>query len=231
MSEMDENSFDELREEFPFDDFEEETKSGDGPEASGSAGGPSSGKNCNFMVTVAILAGVFVVVVLVLVVLAAFFIPRNQQANLEEAAVIYAHNTATAQAAIDVAFQFTQDALPTKIVLPSSTPKPPTATPVVVIATSTSDPSTGTQVAGIGGPPTQLDQNRTATVAALLTQAAQGGTPVSTAAASSTPTGPTPTALPETGIADQMGFPGLFGLAVALLVVVVLVRRFRHVNS
>jgi len=232
MSDKDANSFDDMKEDFPFDDFEEETHSTDDVELEGSSGSKSSsGRRRNFWVTIGILAGVFIVVVVILAIVAAFVIPRNQQARLDEAAMIYAHNTATAQAAIDIAFQFTQAALPTSTPLPTNTPLPPTNTPVVVIATSTTDPSSGTQVAGLGGPLTQLEQDRTATVAALLTQAAQGGTPVSTAAASSTPTGPTPTALPETGIADQMGFPGLIGLAVALLVVVVLVRRFRHSSS
>lgn len=230
MSEKDANSFDEKKEDFPFDDFEEETRSTDDVELGGSPGLKSSGRKRNFWVTIGILAGVFVVV-LVALALIWVFSPSPNQANLEEAAIIYAHNTATAQAALDIAYQFTQDALPTSKPLSTNTPLPPTNTPVVVIATSTTDPSAGTQVAGIGGPLTQQEQDRTATVAALLTQAAQGGTPVSTLAATSTATGPTPTALPVTGIGDQMGFPGLLALAVALLVVVVLVRRFRHVNS
>ncbi|MDD5369308.1 MAG: hypothetical protein PHQ40_09490 [Anaerolineaceae bacterium] len=40
-------------------------------------------------------------------------------------------------------------------------------------------------------------------------------------------TAPKPTALPTTGFADEFGIPGLLGLSLALLVVIVLVRRVR----
>jgi LPXTG-motif cell wall-anchored protein len=230
MSEKDANSFDDMKEDFPFDDFEEETHSTDDVELEDSSGSGPGGRRRNFWVTIGILAGVFVVVIVVLA-LVWIFAPSPNEARLDESALIYAHNTATAQAAIDIAYQFTQDAMSTSTPLPTNTSLPPTNTPVVVVATSTTDPLAGTEVAALGGPLTQQEQDRTATVAALLTQAAQGGTPVSTSEAASTLTGPTSTALPETGIADQMGFPGLVGLAVALLVVVILVRRFRHVNS
>ncbi len=59
---------------------------------------------------------------------------------------------------------------------------------------------------------------RTATVAALLTMQAAGTTT------------PTATALPDTGFADDVGIPGLFGLAGALLLVIILARRLRTVG-
>jgi LPXTG-motif cell wall-anchored protein len=37
----------------------------------------------------------------------------------------------------------------------------------------------------------------------------------------------TPSALPTTGIGDEIGLPGLFGIAVVLLAVIFLVRRMR----
>jgi LPXTG-motif cell wall-anchored protein len=73
-----------------------------------------------------------------------------------------------------------------------------TATPVVVVKTV--DP-------------------RTATVSALLTQAAN--------AQKTTTARATSTALPTTGFADQVGLPGLFGATIALLAVVFLARRLR----
>jgi len=38
---------------------------------------------------------------------------------------------------------------------------------------------------------------------------------------------PTPTALPDTGFIDDVGLPGLLGLAAALVLVVFIVRRLR----
>ncbi len=76
---------------------------------------------------------------------------------------------------------------------------------------------------------------RTATVAALLTQAAKnlqptegGGISASTqgAAAAATPTA-TATALPETGFAEDAGIPGLLGIAIGLILVIFLARGLR----
>jgi LPXTG-motif cell wall-anchored protein len=60
---------------------------------------------------------------------------------------------------------------------------------------------------------------RTATVAALLTQAAQAkltSTYLSTS-----------TALPKTGFAEDVGFPSLMSVTLLLLVVIFLARRMR----
>jgi hypothetical protein len=62
---------------------------------------------------------------------------------------------------------------------------------------------------------------RTATVAALLTQAAQQTATVL----------PTATALPGTGFGDEVGAPSLLALAVLLIVVIFLARRLRKVNA
>jgi hypothetical protein len=68
----------------------------------------------------------------------------------------------------------------------------------------------------------------------LLTQVAQSsGTPVqSTSVAtvvstSVAPGKPTATALPTTGIADELGTPGLIAAAFVLVVIIFLVRRLR----
>jgi hypothetical protein len=62
---------------------------------------------------------------------------------------------------------------------------------------------------------------RTATVAALLTQAAQQTATVL----------PTATALPGTGFADEVGAPSLLALAALLILVIFLVRRLRKVDA
>ncbi|MCJ7625956.1 MAG: LPXTG cell wall anchor domain-containing protein, partial [Anaerolineaceae bacterium] len=120
-----------------------------------------------------------------------------------------------------------QAAIPTQTLVPEDTLEP-TATPVVVFDTETPAPSstvdlTATAEKEIGGPPSGDGADRTATVAALLTQAAGGGTAVATVQGGAATT----TALPDTGLADQVGLPLLFGLAFLLIVIAFLVRRFR----
>ncbi len=73
-----------------------------------------------------------------------------------------------------------------------------------------------------GSPASGLpDEARTATVAALLTAAAES---------QDTPE-PEPTELPETGFVDEIGLPVLGGLALLLMVVIILVRRLRHLSA
>ena len=78
----------------------------------------------------------------------------------------------------------------------------PTGTPVIAAASPTS---------------TETPNPATATVGAAFTQIA-----VSTQTII-----PTSTALPNTGFADEVGFPGMFAMAVVLVVVIFLVRRLR----
>jgi hypothetical protein len=57
----------------------------------------------------------------------------------------------------------------------------------------------------------------TATIAAALTQAAAAQLTIV----------PTTTALPNTGFLDDYGFPGMFIMAVAFVIVILLARRLR----
>ena len=73
----------------------------------------------------------------------------------------------------------------------------------------------------------------TATVNALLTQAALAQTQaVSPTGPSPTPGTPTvtPSALPSSGFADDIGAPGLLAAAAVLLAVIFLARRYRNVE-
>jgi uncharacterized membrane protein YeiB len=79
---------------------------------------------------------------------------------------------------------------------------PPTNTPVIAEATATF---------------TETPNPATATVGAAFTQIA-----VSTQTIISTST-----ALPNTGFADEVGLPAMFAMALALVVVILLVRRLR----
>ncbi len=190
-----------------FEEFEEE------PQASPEPSKP--GGNRNFILAIGILGAISLLTLIVLIVVGLVILPQRNAARLEQAAVINAGNTATAQAATQQAFaaQQTMSVVPTETMTASASPMP-SSTPVVAFATETLAPPIG----GLGTPLAQQDLSaRTQTVAALLTQAA-GGT--------RTPT-PSSTALPITGFADEVGLPALIGLAVLLIVVIFMVRRVR----
>ncbi len=166
-----------------------------------------SGKSFGLIVA---LIGLITLAVVVVGVVLLFFRMRGSNA-LEEAAQINAQNTMTVQAATQQAYENNLKLTPSatvKVQVAAATLTPvlvfPTDTPETVVAAGAEDP-------------------RTATVAALLTQAA---TLDPTMAAAGTLTAQ-PTALPTTGFADQVGLPGLFGLGVLALVVIFVARRLR----
>ncbi|MEN6435498.1 MAG: LPXTG cell wall anchor domain-containing protein [Anaerolineaceae bacterium] len=138
--------------------------------------------------------------------------------KLDEAAQINAENTMTVQAATQQAYESGLLLTPSATLIPVET-EAPSPTPVIVFPTDTPEPTATVEpvtAADLGDP-------RTATVAALLTQAAQGNP---TAAAAGTLTAQ-PTALPTTGFADEVGLPGLFGLALLGIVILFVARRLR----
>jgi LPXTG-motif cell wall-anchored protein len=183
--------------------------------------------NRNFILSLGIIGGVFV---LILIGLFAYWLSSRGQGGSESAdisatnQVIMTANAETAMAATQIAgIPLTPSVTPTA----SNTPVPPTATKTQVVAlpSSTSTPKTGTSGGSGGGLPTVTpnQQTRTATLRAALTQNAQQ---TQTQAASAKMTG-TATALPKTGFAEDVGLPGLLGLAVGLVLVIILVRRLR----
>lgn len=163
---------------------------------------PGGANNRTFLTVVAILGGIMLLTLICIGVYAVWLGPRNEAARQTQAADAIMQATALA-----FSVQETERALkatPTR--LPSSTPtQAPTNTPVIAMAaTSTRTPLRG-------------EQNLTQTVEALLTQgAAAAKTPVVTS-----------TALPKTGFAEDVGLPGLLGVAVVLVVVIFLTRRLR----
>ena len=159
----------------------------------------------NFLLAIGIL-GVILILALVLLLLVAPNILAQQRASqLEQAAQINAANTATAMAATALAQQNAKTATP----LPAAVL--PTKTPLIVVAVNTPAVVSGAQ----------LSANELATVSALQTQmAARGG------GGSTTPEA-TSTALPTTGFADEVGLPGMVGLAAVLIAVVFLSRKLR----
>jgi LPXTG-motif cell wall-anchored protein len=190
-----------------FEDFEEEKPTP--PEDSGKPGG-----NRNFIIAIGVLGGISLLILIVLIIVGLVILPAQSKARKEQAALVNAQNTATSQAATQIAaVKAMATRTPTDTAIPS-------ATPVVAIATATLQQVTLTP----GTPVVAQDLSaRTQTVAALLTQAAGGN-------GTATPT-PKTTALPTTGFADEVGLPVLLGFALLLVVVIFVVRRLRLSSS
>jgi hypothetical protein len=159
---------------------------------------PEESGNKTFILVAAILGGIVLLSIACLAVYGFYWIPRQTAQRDAQQATLVAQNLQVGQALTEKAIS---DMLSQ---VPSGTPTlEPTATPVFQQATPTLAPA----------------DPQTATVAAALTQAAQ---------AQLTVTGlPTSTALPNTGFLDDVGAPGLFVMAVALVIVILLARRLR----
>ncbi len=193
-------------------------------------GGAAPGGNRNFLLALGIMGGIFILILLALLIY--WFTSRPggggagaQQANIAATNdVIRTANAATALAATQAAgLILTPSITPTA----TNTRVPPTATNTQVVAQATPSATAstpGASAAGGGGLLTVTPnlQTRTATIVAVLTQSAQQTQTI----AAKFKTG-TATALPKTGFAEDVGLPGMFGLALGLVLVIVLVRRLR----
>jgi hypothetical protein len=162
-----------------------------------------SNNNRTFMIAVGILGGIILISVACLVGVYLFGRTRTTGTQKTQSA----NSTATAAAFISNALTATSQGL---LSLPTTTSTPvPTSVVKAATNTSTVDPS----VAGAAGTPAAA----TATVGAALTQAAVAQLTVVV----------TTTALPKTGIADELGLPGLVVMALAFVIVILLARRLR----
>jgi len=164
---------------------------------------PEESSNRTFVFAAAAVGGLLVLSMICLGLYALVVAPRQQEARNAQATQIILDNTKMAGSLTETAAALnpTSTRAPTRTPVP--TVAPPTATAVVVVASptvqATIDPGIATAIAQ-------------ATLAAA--QGGGGGTP-------------TPTALPSTGFADEVGLPGLVLLGVLLVVVVVVSRRLR----
>jgi LPXTG-motif cell wall-anchored protein len=162
-------------------------------------------------------------VIALIILLATLFTRGPQQASQtsEQVKTIVAYNTkvagtATADAVKALQAQATVDAA-AKAPPPTATP-PQAATPTGVLAIPT---ATRTPI------PTVSPENATKTAFALTLGV--GGAVGTSYPGQGTPQ-PTATALPSTGFADEVGLPGLLGMAAIMLVVIFLARRVRLVT-
>lgn len=224
---------------FIFDDDEPQPDSGaplpESDEPEQPEGG--EGNNRTFLIAAIVLGGIVLLSLICMAVLAVWWLPSRNAANLVAQQTNVAAITGTA--AID---QQTQEAaLFTATLQPTDTPTfAPTETPVVVFATSTpsvapsSDPATATVLAL----QTQLalaQGNTTQTAEALATEnpgtPGKGtGTPKKAAVVGTqgTPGTPGTNQVPKTGFADEVGLPGLFIISIILVAVILLARRLRQ---
>ncbi|MCC6300605.1 MAG: hypothetical protein IT314_15035 [Anaerolineales bacterium] len=153
--------------------------------------------------------GLGLLVLLALLCLGAYVLfNMNSSQTAEQTAVAQAtQQQATIQAGL------TQTAVANALTATSAATAtlPPTNTPV--IAPASTDTPGGTP----GAPSPTPNVPATATVGAAFTQIANTTQTII----------PTSTALPNTGFADEVGIPGMFFAALALVVVIFLVRRLR----
>jgi hypothetical protein len=160
---------------------------------------PEEGNNRTFLIVAGILGGIILITAACLG--GVLLLNRGNTPAVDPAA-----QTATAQAQNNVI----NDALTATFqasILPTTTLTPaPTATSVVAVASAT--PTLD---------PAQSNAPLTATIAAALTQAAAAQLTIV----------PTTTALPNTGFMDDYGLPGMFVMAVAFVIVILLARRLR----
>ena len=170
----------------------------------------SRGSNRTFLIVAGVLGGILLIALLAIAAYAVLYLPGRDTGQQTQVAEINATNTAVAEEA-----QLTAIAKQVTMTPTFTATLPPTETPTLT-PSSTSTPV----LAPTNTPDPVDDPAATETVAALLTQQADGGgldgTPV-----------PTATALPNTGFADEFGVPGLVLIAGVLLVIIILSRRLR----
>jgi hypothetical protein len=164
---------------------------------------PAESSNRAFVIVAGILGAILLLSLICVAAYAFVILPINKRAQATS-------NAAAIARATDAAMSMQQTALAQAW----------TSTPTQVKATKTPLP-TNTSVVAMGTTQAPTADPRTATIAALLTQQASAQKTV-------VPT--TTAALPKGGFADQYGIPGLVGLAVILVAVIILARRLRTAN-
>jgi hypothetical protein len=166
---------------------------------------PEETNNRTFLIAAGVLGGLTLLSLICMAVYAIVIVPRNRSGRLTQAASIETQNA-------EIERSITQTALAASI-RPTASPSPSptqtsTTTPTpVVVEEATEEPS---------GP---TGEDLTATVSFLLTLAAETQTVT-----------PTATGLPDTGLVDDIGVPGLLAMALVLVAVIFLVRRMRSAS-
>ncbi|MEK7323645.1 MAG: hypothetical protein AAB217_00125 [Chloroflexota bacterium] len=217
---------------------------------------PEQSSNRTFLIVAIGLGGLFVVGMICIGLYIWLVAPRQQAANATQVA---SRNAANTQVAIDAALTanpITNTPVPSDTTPPTDTQAPSITDTPVIAAGGTTDTATVTNTSGPTftpsrtptaaqqqpglsggagtGTPTRVVGVGGATVTPTFTRTATGTGTAATSTESSTGGGgqtPSPTALPNTGFADEVGGPGLFIAAIVLVAVVFVVRRLRLQNS
>ncbi len=194
---------------------EEPTGDGDG----------EGGSNRTFIMVAGGLGALMLIALIFMAIYAFFIAPgRNDAENIAAQTAqaqqeqINQQLTEAAQAAFTPTVTQTSvpTGTPTRTLVPSATL--PVATEVLALATATTE----------GGP---TADPRTATVQALLTQAAVAQTQAAGSLLTVTPTPTITGALPETGFIDDIGATGLLAMTALLVLVIFMARRLREANA
>jgi LPXTG-motif cell wall-anchored protein len=172
--------------------------------------------NRNFLIALAVIGGIFVLITLALIAVAALIVPSQNNARKQASVQTLAANTATAQYATDQAAKAVIIPTTTSTPVPTATKVLVTNTPVVAPTQTATKPAAATTVAATV---TNASDSQKATLSAQQTQLA-GGKFTATVIATST-------ALPNTGFADEVGLPALLGLGATLILVIFVARRLR----
>jgi len=206
-------------EDSDFELFEE--AGGSEPAISPEPAAPAPKGNRPFVLAAGIIGGIILIGLIALGAYNLVIGPRQEAARQEQAAQILAQNIATAQAATQavIALQATEDAAkapkPTSTLLAPTKPEPTkpqstsTTAPTSVLAQATQTPPVA------GGTLTSLQL--TATMGSLQTQLAAANTGT-----------PRATSLPTTGFADEVGLPGMIGLAAVFVAIILVMRGLRN---
>ncbi len=162
---------------------------------------PEESSNRTFLIAAGVLGGIVLLSLICVAVIVLVYLPQRANQTAAQSSV------QTQQAQINDALTLTAMAFNLSLTpQPSPTLPPPTNTPVVAQPSATNTPLV-----------TNTPNPGTATVMAGFTQVA---------GLTLTPF-PTTTALPSSGFADEVGLPGLVGMAAVLVAVIFLVRRLR----
>ena len=172
---------------------------------------PEESSNRTFLFVAGGLGGLLILSMICLGIYALVIAPAQQERALQQPTEIAMQNT---QTAIDLtetaaAEEATDTPEPTETLEPSATPTE-TAEPTEVVVIPTETPFTTLS--------TLAPQTATAAAQATLDAAAQSATA-------------TPTALPATGFADEVGLPVLLLMAAALVAIVIVSRRLRGATT
>jgi cytoskeletal protein RodZ len=168
---------------------------------------PESNGNRTFLIIAGVLGGIMVLALLIILGVALIRNIPNQRTAQNSNATQAAQDTAIAVAASQTASVPTATATQQPTFTPTRT-LAPTHTPVIVLA------------------PTKSPTMKIATSTSII-PLTQTATQTSLVQASVTPPKPTTTALPRTGIADELGTPGLLIAAFVLVLIIFIARRLR----